>query len=166
MAIIEKNGGCLAIDHRPEARTPHLTYFLAIGHILRFCLGTNSWSKSVGVIVFGIFENCHSWLFLTKMGVEWTFIMVQRIVHLTNICFLAIGHIIVFLVETSSLSKINRCWPLVIFKMIVHAYFRQKWVVLPLIINQRLIHLTPHMFPCHMSHSWICTRDQFLVKYS
>jgi hypothetical protein len=26
MAIFIKNGGCVAIDHRPEARTPHLTY--------------------------------------------------------------------------------------------------------------------------------------------
>jgi hypothetical protein len=26
MAIFERNGGCVAIDHRPEARTPHPTY--------------------------------------------------------------------------------------------------------------------------------------------
>jgi hypothetical protein len=26
MAISDKNGGCVAIDHRPQARTPHLTY--------------------------------------------------------------------------------------------------------------------------------------------
>jgi hypothetical protein len=26
MAISDKNGGCVAIDHRPEARTPHPTY--------------------------------------------------------------------------------------------------------------------------------------------
>jgi hypothetical protein len=25
MAISDKNGGCVAIDHRPEARTPHPT---------------------------------------------------------------------------------------------------------------------------------------------
>jgi hypothetical protein len=28
-------------------------------------------------------------------------------------------------------------------------------VVWPLIIDQRLVHLTPHMFPCHTSHSSI-----------
>jgi hypothetical protein len=28
-------------------------------------------------------------------------------------------------------------------------------VVWPLIIDQRLVHLTPRMFPCHKSHSWI-----------
>jgi hypothetical protein len=25
-AIFDKNRGCVAIDHRPEARTPHPTY--------------------------------------------------------------------------------------------------------------------------------------------
>jgi hypothetical protein len=25
MAIFDKNGGCVAIDNRPEARTPHPT---------------------------------------------------------------------------------------------------------------------------------------------
>jgi hypothetical protein len=37
-------------------------------------------------------------------------------------------------------------------------------VVWPLIINQRLVHLTSHMFPCHRSHSWISGGDHFLVK--
>jgi hypothetical protein len=37
-------------------------------------------------------------------------------------------------------------------------------VVLPLIIDQRLVHLTPHKFPCHRSHSWISGGDHFLVK--
>jgi hypothetical protein len=26
MAIFDKNGGCVAIDYQPEARTPHPTY--------------------------------------------------------------------------------------------------------------------------------------------
>src|SRR5688572_23679815 len=39
-------------------------------------------------------------------------------------------------------------------------------VVCPLIIDQTLIHLTPHMFPCHRSHSWISSGDHFLVKNS
>jgi hypothetical protein len=37
-------------------------------------------------------------------------------------------------------------------------------VVWPLIFEQRLIHLTKHMFPCHRSHSWIYGGDHFLVK--
>src|SRR5699024_12789036 len=39
-------------------------------------------------------------------------------------------------------------------------------VVWPLIVDQTLIHLTPHMFPCHKSHSWISGGDHFLVKNS
>jgi hypothetical protein len=37
-------------------------------------------------------------------------------------------------------------------------------VVWPLIIDQRLVHLTSHIFPCHRSHSWISGGDHFLVK--
>jgi hypothetical protein len=37
-------------------------------------------------------------------------------------------------------------------------------VVWPLIIDQRLVHLTPQMFPYHRSHSWIFGGDRFLVK--
>jgi hypothetical protein len=37
-------------------------------------------------------------------------------------------------------------------------------VVWPLIIDQRLVHLTPHVIPCHKSQSWISGRDHFMVK--
>jgi hypothetical protein len=37
-------------------------------------------------------------------------------------------------------------------------------VVWPLIIGQRLVHLTPHIFPCHTSGSWISGGDHFFVK--
>jgi hypothetical protein len=36
--------------------------------------------------------------------------------------------------------------------------------VWPLIIDQRLINLTPYRFPCHRSHSLISGGDHFLVK--
>jgi hypothetical protein len=62
-------------------------------------------------------------LFLTKMGVVWPLISDQRLVHLTHICFLAIDHILVFLVETISWSKILRCYPSILLKMVVHAIF-------------------------------------------
>src|SRR5688500_13907082 len=43
-------------------------------------------------------------------------------------------------------------------------------VVWPLIVDQRLIHLTPHMFPFHRSHhrlhSWSSGGNHFLVKNS
>jgi hypothetical protein len=44
------------------------------------------------------------------------------------------------------------------------AIFDKNGVVLPLIIDQRLVHLTPHMFPCHRSCFWISSGDHFLVK--
>jgi hypothetical protein len=44
------------------------------------------------------------------------------------------------------------------------AIFGKMGVVWPLIIDQRLLHLTPHMFPCHRSHSWISGGDHFLGK--
>jgi hypothetical protein len=37
-------------------------------------------------------------------------------------------------------------------------------VVWPLTIDQMLVHLTPHKFPCHRSRSWISGGDHFLVK--
>jgi hypothetical protein len=48
--------------------------------------------------------------------------------------------------------------------MVVRAIFDKIGVVWPLIVDQRLIHLTPHNFPCHTSHSWISAGDHFLVK--
>jgi hypothetical protein len=61
--------------------------------------------KNLLVLPFGIIENGRSWLFSTKMGVVW-----------------------------------------------------------PFIIDQWLVHITPHMFPCHRTHSWISGGDCFLVK--
>jgi hypothetical protein len=43
-------------------------------------------------------------------------------------------------------------------------FFDKMVVVWPFIIDQRLIHLTPHMFPCHRPHSWISGGDHFLVQ--
>jgi hypothetical protein len=61
--------------------------------------------KNPYVLAVGIIENVRSWLFSTKMGVVWS-----------------------------------------------------------LIIDQSLVHLTPLMFPCHRSHSWISSDEHFLVK--
>jgi hypothetical protein len=61
-----QNGGCVAIDHRPEARTPHPHMFP--------CRRSHSWIsggdhflvKNPYVLAFGIIENGRSWLFSTK----------------------------------------------------------------------------------------------------
>jgi len=44
-----------------------------------------------------------------KMGVVWPLIIDQRLIHLTHICFLVVDHILGFLVETISWSKIRMC---------------------------------------------------------
>jgi hypothetical protein len=46
------------------------------------------------------------------------------------------------------------------------AIFDKNGGYVALIIDQRLIHLTPHIFSCHRSHSWISGGDHFLVKKS
>jgi hypothetical protein len=48
--------------------------------------------------------------------------------------------------------------------VVVNAIFDKNRVVWPLIINQRHVDLTPLMFTCHRSHSWIFGGDHFLVK--
>jgi hypothetical protein len=45
-------------------------------------------------------------------------------------------------------------------------FWTKMEVLWTLVINQRLVHLTPHMFSCHRSHSWIHGGDHFLVKNS
>jgi hypothetical protein len=105
MDIFDKNGGCVAIDHRPELvnLTPHM-FSCYRSHSL-ISGGDHFLVKNPNVLAFGTIENGRSLLFLTKMGVVW-----------------------------------------------------------PLIFDQRLIHLTAHMFTCHRSHSWIYGGDHFFVK--
>jgi hypothetical protein len=68
MAIFDKNGVCVAIDHRPEARTLHPTYVF-LPEIIRISGGDHFLVKNPLVLAFGIIENGRSWLFSTKMGV-------------------------------------------------------------------------------------------------
>jgi hypothetical protein len=44
------------------------------------------------------------------------------------------------------------------------ATFIKMGGVWPLIIDHRLLDLTPHMLTCHRSHSWISSGDFLLVK--
>jgi hypothetical protein len=91
------------IDQRLVHRTPHMFP----------CYTSHSWIfggdhflvKNSYVLAIGIIENGRSWLFSTKMGVVWPLIIYQRLVHLTHICFLAIHHILGFLVETIFCQK-------------------------------------------------------------
>jgi hypothetical protein len=48
--------------------------------------------------------------------------------------------------------------------MVVHATFDKNRGCVAFDHKPRLVHLTPHMFPCHRSHFWISGGDQFSVK--
>jgi lipoprotein signal peptidase len=117
------------------------------------------------VLAFGIIENGRSWLYSTKMGVVWKFIIDHRLKHITPHMFpchrshswISSGDH--FLVKNSyvlafGIIESGRSW----------LFLTKMWVVWPLIFNQRIVDLTPHMFPCHRSHSFISGGDHFLVK--
>jgi hypothetical protein len=117
------------------------------------------------VLAFGIIENGRSWLFSSKMGLVWPFIIDQRLVHLTpHVFHCHRSHSWIFggdhfLVKSSYVLAFG-----IIENGLFMAIFDKMGVVWPFIIDQRLVHLTPHMFPCHRSHSWISGGDHFLGK--
>jgi hypothetical protein len=118
----------VAIDHRPEARTPHPTY-VSLPYITfsdfwwRSFLGQKSirvsllyyWKWSLIAIFDKKWALCGHWS--TTRGPYTS----------AHICFLAIDHILGLMVETNCWSKIRRCYPSVSLKMVIHGYFRQKW---------------------------------------
>jgi hypothetical protein len=137
------------------------------------CYRSHSWIyggdhflvKNPQVLAFGAIENGRSWLYSTKMGVVWPLIIEQRLVHLTPHMFPChrshswIFGGVHFLVKNPSVLAFGiiengRSW-LFLIKM---------GVVWPFIIDQRLVHLTPRILPCHRSHSWISSGDHFSVK--
>ena len=83
--------------------------------------------KNSYVLAFGIIENGRSWLFSAKWGLCGHSLSTRGSYTSPHICFLAIDHILGFLVETISWLKIRTCYPLVFLKMVIHGYFRQKW---------------------------------------
>jgi hypothetical protein len=65
MAIFDRNGGCVAIAHRPEARTPHPTYV----SLLEITFLDFWWRPFLGEkLPFGIIENGRSCYFQKKWG--------------------------------------------------------------------------------------------------
>jgi hypothetical protein len=123
--------------------------------------------KNPLVLTFGIIENDRSWLFSTKMGVVWPFIIDQRTVHLTPHMFPCHRSHSWISGGDHFLGKNRNVLAFGIFENGHSWLFSTKMgIVWPLIFDQRLIHLTTHMFPCHRSHSWIYGGDHFLVKNS
>src|SRR6187455_515778 len=66
--------------------------------------------KNSYVLAFGIIENGRSWLFSAKWGLCGHWSSTRGSYTSPHICFLAIDHILGFLVETISWSKIRRCY--------------------------------------------------------
>jgi hypothetical protein len=118
-----QNEGCVAIDHRPEARTPHPHMFLCHRSHSWVSSGDHFFVKNLKVLDFGIIENCHSCYFRQKWGLCGHWSSTRRSYTSPHICFLSINHILGFLVEIISWLKIHRCYPSVLLKMIVHAIF-------------------------------------------
>jgi hypothetical protein len=119
------------------------------------------------VLAFGIIENGSPCYFLTKIGVVWPLIINQRLIHLSPHMFpchklhswISSGdHFLVKNPKVLAFGIIENGRSLL--------FSTKMGVVWPLIIDQRLVHLTPHMFPCHRSNSWISGGDHFLVKNS
>jgi hypothetical protein len=63
-----KNGGCVAIYHRPDARTPHPTYVSCHRSHSWISSGHHFLVKNSYVLAFGIIENGRSCLFSTNGG--------------------------------------------------------------------------------------------------
>jgi hypothetical protein len=149
MAIFDKNGGCVAIHHWPEARSPHLTYvFLPYITFLDFWWRPFLGQKSVGVSL----QYYWKWsfmLFLKNRGcVTFDHQPEARTPH-PHMFPCRGSHSWIsggdhFLVKILGVS-LQYYW-----KWFFMAIFDKMGVV---IIDQRLVHLTPHMFPCHRSHS-------------
>jgi hypothetical protein len=99
------------------------------------------------------------------MGAVWPLIIDQRLIHLTPHMFPC--HRLHSWISGGNYFLVKNSYVLA-FGFIENGHswlFSTKMgVVCTLIIDQRLIHLTPHMFPCHRSHSWISGGDHFLVK--
>jgi hypothetical protein len=153
----------LIINQRLVHFTPHM--FSCQRSQSRISGGDHFLVKNLLVLAFGIIENGRSWLFSTEMGVVWPFIIDQRLIHLTPHVFPChrshsrISGGVHFLVKNPyvlafGIIENGHSW----------LFSTKMGVVRPMIINQRLVNLTPHMFPCHRSHSFISGGDHFLVK--
>jgi hypothetical protein len=155
-----QNGGCVAINHWPESRSPHPTYVsLPQITLLDFWWRPFLGRKSVGVS-HQYYWNGRSWLFRQKWGLCGHWSSTRGSYTSPHICFLAIGDVLGFLVETISWLKILRYYWKLSFMAIFHK--NGGSVAIDHWPEARSPH--PHMFPCHRSHSWISRRDHFLVK--
>jgi hypothetical protein len=153
--IIENGRSCYfrqkwgLCSHWPSNRGsytwPHIC-FLAIGHILGF-LG----QKTVGVSL-RYYWKWSFMLFSTKWGLCGHWSSTRSSYTSPYICFLAIDHILGFLVETISWSKSFRCKPSILLKIVDHGYFRQKWGLCGHWSSTRVSYTSPHICLLTIDH--------------
>jgi hypothetical protein len=138
----------LIIDQRLVHFTPHM--FSCHRSHSSIYGGDHFLVKNLLVLAFYIIENGRSWLFSTEMGVVWPFIIDQRLIHLIPHMFpchrshswkSGVDH---FLVKNPYVLAFG-----IIENGHSSLFSTKMGIVWPLIIDQRLVHLTPHMFPCH-----------------
>jgi hypothetical protein len=113
-------------SNRGSYTSPHIC-FLAIDHILGFLVETISWTKIRWCLPSLLLKMVVHGYFRQKWGLCGHLSSTRGSYTSPHICFLAIDHILGNLVETISWSKIRRCLPSLLLKMVVHGYFRQKW---------------------------------------
>jgi hypothetical protein len=97
------------------------------------------------VLALGIIENGRSCYFRQKIGVVWPWSSTRGSYTSPYLCFLAIEHILGFLVETISWLKIHMCYPSVLLKMVVRGYLRQKWELCGHWSSTRGLYTSPHI---------------------
>jgi hypothetical protein len=153
----------LIIDQRLVNLTPHMfpchrSHSLISG-------GDHFLVKNLNVVAFGTIENGRSWLFSTKMWVVWPLIFDQRLIHLTTHMFPC--HRSHSWISGGDHFSVKNLYMLA-FSIIENGhswlFLTKMGVVWPLIIDQMLVNLSPHMFPCHRSHSLISGGDHFWSK--
>jgi hypothetical protein len=129
-----------------------------------FSGGDHFLAKNSLVLAFGIIENGPSCNFRQKWELCGHWSSTKGLYTSPHVYFLAIDHILDFRWRPF-LGQKSVGFSLRYYRKCSFMQFSTKMGVMwPLIIDQLLIHLTPHMFPCHRSHSWISSGDHFLVK--
>jgi hypothetical protein len=160
MAFFGQKNLVLPVDLRWLAPTPHMFPYYK-SHFRFRC-----WPFIIKshILAFSIAKNVFHGLFRPKVLAIYPSIFGERLHYLPHICFLAIIYIIVyfggdnFLHENPcvNFNNVNNCrsWPFLAKNV--------GWCLL--IIDERLLFLTPHQITCHKSNHFIFGGDHFFVK--
>jgi hypothetical protein len=99
-AIFDKNRGCVAFNHQLEAHTPRPLMFPFHGSQSSISSGDHFLVKNPLVLAISIIENGRSCYFRQKWALSGHLSWTRGSYTSHHICFLTIGNILEFLVET------------------------------------------------------------------